>query len=321
MSKRTADEANGEDERHGGDERRRRVERAAPAAPAAPAAAVVPAVVVPHRGRTFHASQAGITRLYGFTRESNDTQIVRGRYTPGLMLEEFRCSFNRSRPCLTAAELAIDPATFLCGIVYTPGPQTDPNIIRTFDLPDVVVRIADVQSSITGTVSVHAMTPFAERLHLIAANHKTFYANPMQSMITVCGDAFGMMLATEAMREVREETGLSGPIAAFERVRVTRNWATFKVNITALQQDNDGCRAFAIANQQPGGDFFAPYAPDEHRNGPGIPFKVQVYIYGPRDEFRVRIRHVTRLPFIGAEANLAGIVVFPAVDAWQFRVV
>ncbi len=308
MSKRSAEEVNG------GDERRRRTNPQP-----------VPAAAQQHPvGPLYHATQPNVTRFYGFVRnqaQPDQGVVVRGRYGDAFLVEEFTCSSNRHRPCLTSAQLGLVGDPFLCGIVYLATGQTQNP--RRFTAPGgVVIDISDVQSSVTGSVTRHAMTPFDAAFRgLFAADQRAFRANPMRQMITECGGAFLQMLRTEAMREVREETGLTGPITALEQVRVIDTWITFKIDIRSLQQDNDGCHAFALARPPPG-DFVIPNPPG--RGDQGIPLKVQVYIYGPRAEMKTRITNVTARPFVEAEnrpGGVAGLMVYRAADAGQFYVV
>jgi hypothetical protein len=231
------------------------------------------------------------------------------------VLESFQRSTNSNRPVLSATQLGIDPSLFLCGIAYQATPRTvSPQrfTLRGHAGTPFVSDIADVQSSVTGSITTHAMAPFP--LEGLIATRDDFRAHSMQRLVTRYGDPFMEMLRGEAMREVREETGLSGPLDALEQVSISGIWMTFKVNISSLRADNASCRAFAQARPA-GGDF----------RFMGVPLKVQVYIYGAREVMKERFseKEIQR-PFVEAEmrqGGVAGVMVYSAMDAEQFRVV
>ena len=318
-SKRSFDDHNDQDggDQNGGDQRRRRIVHTFPPQRTFPPRRTFP----PHR--IYRATKPGVTRLYAFHPKKTDNVVVDGKYTNGILLDDFVCANNPNRPCFSAFELGISPEDFLCGIAYSVIDRPVRDTDRQFSTELTgIINIADVQSSVTGSITAVEMAPFVADLERIrVANPEAFYANPMQSVIDGCGerrDTFVEMLRREAQREIFEETRMFVSHEALEQVRIINNWMVFKVHISNLRHNNEGCRAFALARGAPD-DFFAPpQQPRQH--GKGIPFKVQIWIYGSREEFKERWFSVRCCPFVRNEKNLAGLVIYDAADVEQFRV-
>jgi 8-oxo-dGTP pyrophosphatase MutT (NUDIX family) len=185
-------------------------------------------------------------------------------------------------------------------------------VIRKYTVPDVgQVQIADAQFSVTGSVGVREMEPFAHIVTSVGANVE-FRNDAMRIVHDACGaqkDAFNQMLRTVAQRETFEETGFFCDPHAFDFVRFERNWVIFKVHASQLRARSlEGCRAFVAQNPQE-----LPFRAGR------IPFKVQVYVYGTRQELQALIRNVRLRPAV--ERDIAGLVLYKAGEIEQFRVV
>lgn len=253
----------------------------------------------------------GDVRFFPCTQELDD-EIFHTRFPASMRPADVVCSHNKDRPLLTPHELKIPTDCNIVGIVYNPRATTHAHVIREYTVPDVgLVRIADAQFSVTGSVGVREMEPFAHIVTSVRTEQK-FHEDAMHIVHDACGaqkDAFDKMLLTVAQRETFEETGFFCETHAFEFVRFERNWAIFKVHIRQSRARTlEGCRAFVAQNPQE-----PPF-----RAG-SIPFKVQVYVYGTRQELQDLIRTVRVRPAV--ERDIAGLVLYKAGEIEQFRVV
>lgn len=242
-----------------------------------------------------------------------DGDIIRMRYPQSRPSADIVCSNNSDRPLLTPQALAIDAEHDIVGIVYNPRATTPAHLIREYpDVPNVgLVRIADTQFSVTGSVGVREMQPFFPIVTSVSGNVE-FRNDAMRIVHDACGEqqpAFNQMLRTVAQRETFEETGFFCEPDAFEFVRFQRNWAIFKVHARRLRARTlDGCRAFVAQNPQ-----------EQQFRAGFIPFKVQIYVYGTLAEFYALIRTVIVRPAV--ERDIAGILLYKAREIEQFRVV
>ena len=253
----------------------------------------------------------GDARFFPCTQELDD-EIFHTRFPASVPPADVVCSHNKDRPLLTPHQLKIPTDCNIVGIVYNPRATTPADVIREYTVPDIgLVRIADAQFSVTGSVSVGEMAPFAQVVTSVQAN-VAFQTDAMRIVHDACGaqkDAFDKMLRTVAQRETFEETGFFCESHAFDFVRFDRNWAIFKVHIRKSRARTlEGCRAFVAQNPQE-----PPF------RAVSIPFKVQVYVYGTRQELQDLIRTVRVRPAV--ERDIAGLVLYKAGEIEQFRVV
>ena len=253
----------------------------------------------------------GDARFFPCTQELDD-EIFHTRFPASMRPADVVCSHNKDRPLLTPHELKIPTDCNIVGIVYNPRATTPAHVIREYTVPDVgLVRIADAQFSVTGSVGVREMEPFA---HIVTSvcTKQTFDADAMRIVHDACDaqkDAFKKMLRTVAQRETFEETGFFCESDAFDFVNFKHNWAIFKVHASQLRARSlEGCRAFVAQNPQE-----APFRAGR------IPFKVQVYVYGTRQELQALIRTVRVRPAV--ERDIAGLVLYKAGEIEQFHVV
>lgn len=269
-----------------------------------------PLIVRPRGVRPPNPIFRGDARFFPSIQEL-DGDIFRARYPVSLLYTEMVCSNNIDRPLLTAPDLDIPLDCKLVGVVYNPCDTTRADLVREHNIRDVgVVRVADAQFSVTGSVGVSEMAPFAQVVASVQAN-VAFHTDAMRIVHDACGEqqaAFNQMLQTVAMRETFEETGFFSPPEFFRFVRFERNWAIFKVHASRLRARTlEGCRAFVAQNpQEPA--FRAGF----------VPFKVQVYVYGTRDELQQLIGTVRVRPAV--ERDIAGLVLYDAREIGQFRV-
>lgn len=241
-----------------------------------------------------------------------DGDIFRARFPVSLPSQEIVCSNNTDRPLLTPPELDIPVDCNIVGIVYNSCTTTRAHLIREYTGTTFgTVRVADAQFSVTGSVGENEMAPFAQVVTSVRANAE-FRANAMRSVHDACGEqqaAFNQMLRSVATRETFEETGFFCEPEFFRFVRFERNWAIFKVHVGRLRARTlKGCRAFVAQN---------PQVPAFLEGG--MPFKVQVYVYGTRDELQALISTIIVRPAV--EHDIAGLVLYEAGDIEQFRVI
>jgi 8-oxo-dGTP pyrophosphatase MutT (NUDIX family) len=219
---------------------------------------------------------------------------------------EFYCSFSRDRPILSESELAIPADSMLAGITYKPRESSNPELVRKFKGKQDF-QIIDTQPSITGSVNSSEFSPTQECIDAVKA-HKDFSQNLIGVLREHCGDDFESLLQRVALREILEETGFFGNPEDLELVRSQRNWAIFKINITRLRpippEDEEKYRDFHPVKETPCIDF-------------KFPLKVQVYIYGKREQFYELTQHIRVRPCV--EADIAGIMLFEARDIEKFK--
>ena len=252
----------------------------------------------------------GDARFFPCTQKLDD-EIFHTRFPASLRPADIVCSHNTDRPLLTPQALNIPEECNIVGIVYNPHETTAADLIREYNVPDVgQVQIADAQFSVTGSVGVREMEPFLPIVTSVSANVE-FRNDAMRIVHDSCGEqqaAFNQMLRTVAQRETFEETGFFCEPEFFRFVRFERNWAIFKVHTSQLRARSlEGCRTFVTQNPQE-----SPF-----RTG-RIPFKVQVYVYGTRQELQALICTIRVRPAV--ERDIAGIVLYKAGEIGQFRV-
>jgi hypothetical protein len=312
-----------------GDMRRQRVYHPllplpAQAPPLLPLPAQAP-LLLPRQPPVHHMYKAtidGVTRFYPRKIETITEGVLSGVYTDAFKTETFACSRNINRPCLTPVQLGISPENFLCGIAYSPQRMTieqKAEHLVHFKSPTGTTYINDVQSGITGSVTTTDIAPFRDVIVKIRDSVRDFYTSPMQCILDGCGDrdAFIDILRRTTQRETFEETGLFGDSGVFEFVTTHNNFAIFKVNVSLLsKQKVDVCATFV---QQSSADFFLEHLPGYTGRGRGLPFKIQVYIYGHREDFKKLISGHVYLPSVKSETDIAGLMIFRAADVEQFR--
>jgi hypothetical protein len=271
--------------------------------------------------RMYRPSGKGVTRFYARKIEKTEDGVSSGFYPDAFMPETFACSHNTNRPCLTPDQIGISPDDFVCGIAYSPKTldQEKAEHVRDFKSRDGVIYINDVQAGITGSVSTSDIAPFRDAIVKMRDSVRDFYTSPMQSVLDGCGDrdAFIEILRRTAQREAFEETGLYGDSSVFEFVTTQNNFAIFKVNVSSLsKQPVEKCASFVKKTSD---DFFLENKPGYSGRGRGLPFKIQLYIYGERAEFKKRIVGEVNFPSVGSETDIAGVMVFSAADMEQFK--
>jgi len=272
----------------------------------------------PHK---YMSTLKDVTRFYARKIEGAKDGVLYGVYPVAFKLETFACSQNTSRPCLTLSQLSISPDDFMCGIAYSPKTrdQKKAKHVVDFTTPEISTCINDVQAGITGSVSTKDIEPFRDTIVKMRDSIRDFYTSPMQFALDGCGDrdAFMEMLRRTAQREAFEETGLFGKSSVFEFVTTQNNFAIFKVNVSSLsKQPAKICASFV---EKATGDFFLEHKPGYTGRGRGLPFKIQLYIYGTKAQFKECISGKVNFPSVGSETDIAGLVIFRVADVEQFK--
>jgi hypothetical protein len=239
-----------------------------------------------------------------------DDEIFHMHFPASVHPADVVCSHNIYHPLLTPHELNIPTDCNIVGIVYNPRTTTPEHVIREYTVLDFgLVRIADAQFSVTGSVGVREMEPFADIVSYVCTE-KTFHQDAMRLVYSACGakkEVFIKMLCTVAQRETFEETGFFCEPDAFDFIRFENNWAIFKMHINkSRSQSLEGCSAFVSKNPQE----------PQFRAG-SIPFKVQVYVYGTRQELQAFISTIRVRPAV--ECDIAGLVLYKAGEIERWR--
>ena len=273
----------------------------------------------------------GAARFFPAAMKQNASGFLAGNFSAAIPVSEFFCSNNTDRPRLSFAALGVSPTIrvgdvdvpqMFAGITYLENVSgrnaTNPTIVKTIKTHSTTLRIADTQSSITGTVTEHEMAPFTTARER-AQQNPNFLSAIMQTIADECAsrDTFIEMLKNAARREVSEETGLTFDTQDLVFVQFQRNWATFKINIDRMHPLNAvDCQA--LMQMMAATTDFRIVVPG--RGGRGIPLKVQVYIYGAKETFYAKLGAVRVRPRVETETDLGGVMLYNVTDVDKFSV-